>query len=185
MYIFIRSHWVYPWKWIKLWNIHVIIGRNADFRQYAQWPNKNEWMQSRSLHREYDYWQLSIFETDSFVFCYQNGLDLKWVKFISCHNDLTSFQDPHNVMQMMHHTVPQGTIVPWGTALCSAILRSLEVKSCRIIWCIIQREHIIETLVIFLVLSTCTSKDFKVCNSYTVRAFEHFIVHPKKVFYTF
>ena len=44
----------------------------------------------------------------------------------------------------MHHAVPQGsTIVPWGTTLCNAILRP-EVKSCRIIWCIIQREYIVE-----------------------------------------
>ena len=44
----------------------------------------------------------------------------------------------------MHHAVPQGTIVPWDTALCSAILRPPEVKSCRIVWCVIQREHIVE-----------------------------------------
>ena len=44
---------------------------------------------------------------------------------------------------MMHHVVPQGT-VPLGTALRSIVLPPPEVKSCRIIWCVIQREHIVE-----------------------------------------
>ena len=44
----------------------------------------------------------------------------------------------------MHHAVPQDTVVPWGTMLCSAIVHQPEVKSHRIIWCIIQREHIVE-----------------------------------------
>ena len=39
---------------------------------------------------------------------------------------------------MMHHAVP------WGTALCGATLHPPEVKSCRIIWCVVQREHIVE-----------------------------------------
>ena len=47
-------------------------------------------------------------------------------------------------LDMMHHAVPQGTIVPWGNALCSAILRSPQVKSCRMIWCVVQREHFVE-----------------------------------------
>ena len=48
------------------------------------------------------------------------------------------------VHHMMHHAVPQDTVVPWGTALCSAILHSPEAKSHRIIWCVVQREHIVE-----------------------------------------
>ena len=47
---------------------------------------------------------------------------------------------------MMHHAVPRGTVVHRGTALCSATLHPPEVKSCRIIWCIVQREHIVENL---------------------------------------
>ena len=39
---------------------------------------------------------------------------------------------------MMHH------IVPWGTALCSAILHPPKVKSCRIFWCVVQSEHIVK-----------------------------------------
>ena len=37
-----------------------------------------------------------------------------------------------------------GTVVPWVTALCSAILHPPEVKS--LIWWIVQREHIVENL---------------------------------------
>ena len=36
---------------------------------------------------------------------------------------------------MMHHAVPR------GTALCGATLCLPDVKSCRIIWCVIQREQ--------------------------------------------
>ena len=36
---------------------------------------------------------------------------------------------------MKHHAIPR------GTALCGATLRPPEVKSCRIIWCVVQREH--------------------------------------------
>ena len=64
---------------------------------------------------------------------------------------------------MMHHAVPR------GTALCSATLWPPEVKSCTIIWCVVQREHIVEDLVIYLVLSA--SKDFLVCNLYRIRTF--------------
>ena len=39
--------------------------------------------------------------------------------------------------EMMHHVVPR------GTALCGATLCP-EVKSCRIMWCVIQREHVVE-----------------------------------------
>ena len=39
---------------------------------------------------------------------------------------------------MMHRAVPQ------GTALCGATLRPPKVKSCRIIWCVVQRELIVE-----------------------------------------
>ena len=48
--------------------------------------------------------------------------------------------------KMMHHAVPQGTIVPWGTSLCSAILCPPQVKpcTCRIIWCVIQRQYIVK-----------------------------------------
>ena len=52
------------------------------------------------------------------------------------------------IHNMMHHTVPQGTM------LCSATLGPTELKSCRIIWCIVQREQIVKTVVIYLVLST-------------------------------
>ena len=38
----------------------------------------------------------------------------------------------------MHHTVLR------GTALCGAFLRPPEIKSCGIIWCVIQREHIVK-----------------------------------------
>ena len=34
--------------------------------------------------------------------------------------------------------------IPLGTALCGATLRLVEVTSCRIIWCVVQREHIVE-----------------------------------------
>ena len=44
----------------------------------------------------------------------------------------------HIRSHMMHHAIP------WGTALCVATLRPPEVKSCQIIWCIVQREHIVE-----------------------------------------
>ena len=39
---------------------------------------------------------------------------------------------------MMHHAIFR------GTALCGATLRPPEVKSYRIIWCVVQREHIVE-----------------------------------------
>ena len=45
---------------------------------------------------------------------------------------------------LMHQAVPQGTVVPWGTAFCGAILCRLEVKLCRIIWCVVQRQYIID-----------------------------------------
>ena len=41
-------------------------------------------------------------------------------------------------LYLMHHTVPR------GTPLCGATLCPPEVKSCRIIWCVLQREHIVE-----------------------------------------
>ena len=85
----------------------------------------------------------------------------------------------------MHHAVPQGTVVHRGTALCSATLHPPEVKSCRIIWCIVQREHIVENLCNVLKLVLSASKDFFVCNLYRIRAFEHFIVHHTKIFCTF
>ena len=44
----------------------------------------------------------------------------------------------------MRHAIPWGTVVPRGTTLCGATLRPPEVKLCRIIWCIIQREHVVE-----------------------------------------
>ena len=37
-----------------------------------------------------------------------------------------------------------GNVVPRGTALCGATLHPPEAKSCRIIWCVVQREHILE-----------------------------------------
>ena len=43
-----------------------------------------------------------------------------------------------------HGTPGTGTVAPWGTALCSAILCLPEVKLCSIIWCVVQREHIVE-----------------------------------------
>ena len=49
-------------------------------------------------------------------------------------------------------------IVPWGTALCSTILRPPEVKSCRIIWWPFKESILLQTIVIYLILST--SKDF-------------------------
>ena len=52
--------------------------------------------------------------------------------------------------QMMYHAVPRGTVVLQGTTLCGATLRLPEVKSCRTIWCIIQREHIVENRCDFL-----------------------------------
>ena len=45
---------------------------------------------------------------------------------------------------MMHHAIPRGTVVPRGTALCGATLHPPEVKSCRIILCVVQREHLVE-----------------------------------------
>ena len=57
------------------------------------------------------------------------------------------------MLHLMHHTVP------WGTMLCGATLRPPEVKSCRIIWCIIQRTW--KPLWFTLFLSA--SKDFKIC----------------------
>ena len=41
------------------------------------------------------------------------------------------------LVHMLHHAVP------WGTALCGATLRLPEVKS-YMIWCLVQREHILE-----------------------------------------
>ena len=49
----------------------------------------------------------------------------------------------------MHHAIPQGTDVPRGTALCGATLRPPEVKSCRIIWCVDQREQIVVIYLVF------------------------------------
>ena len=53
----------------------------------------------------------------------------------------------------MHHAVPQGTIVPWGTAFRSAILRPPEVKSCRIYLVRSFKESMYcwKTVVIYLV----------------------------------
>ena len=45
---------------------------------------------------------------------------------------------------MMHHAIPRGTVVPRGTALCGATLHPPEVKSCRIILCVVQRKHLVE-----------------------------------------
>ena len=84
----------------------------------------------------------------------------------------------------MHHAVPQGTIIPWGTALCSAIMCPPEVKSCRIMWCIIQRDHIVENpcdLLGFKYFQRLLSTLY-IC---TEKAFEHFIVHSTKIFCTF
>ena len=67
---------------------------------------------------------------------------------------------------MMHHAVHQVTVAPRGIALCGATLHPPEVKSCSIIWCVIQRAHIVENCCDFLVLSA--SKDFLVCNLYTI-----------------
>ena len=40
--------------------------------------------------------------------------------------------------QIMHHSIPR------GTALCGATMRPPEVKSCIIIWCVVQSDHIVE-----------------------------------------
>ena len=77
--------------------------------------------------------------------------------------------------EMMHPAIPR------GTALCGATLHPPEVKSCRIIWCVVQREPIVENHNCDLL----ASKDFLVCNLYRIRAFEHFIVHSTKTFSTF
>ena len=65
--------------------------------------------------------------------------------FVICRGLIFSLKPPRVLcwnlfyfLYMMHHVVPQ------GTALCSAILRPPDVKSCRIIWCVVQREHIVE-----------------------------------------
>ena len=61
----------------------------------------------------------------------------------------------------MHHVVLWGTC----TAFCSAILCWLDVKLCGIIWCVVQREHIVEI---------CYFSGFKCFqgNLYTRRAFD-------------
>ena len=73
----------------------------------------------------------------------------------------------HDFLVQIRNDAPRntlGTIVLWDNVLC------------RIIWCVVQKEHIVEIyFVIYLVFST--SKDFLVCNLYTIRAFKHFIVH--------
>ena len=51
---------------------------------------------------------------------------------------------------MMHHAIPR------GTALCGATLRPPEVKSCRIIWCVFQREHILENRCDLSASKVCT-----------------------------
>ena len=56
------------------------------------------------------------------------------------------------ICQMMHHTIPP------DTTFCGAILHPPEVKSCRIIRCIVQREHIVENRSDLLGFSA--SKDF-------------------------
>ena len=64
---------------------------------------------------------------------------------------------------MMNHAVPR-------------------VQRCVASPCVRQRfkdNILLKTVVIYLVLSAST--DFKVCNLYTVRAFEHFIVHSTKI----
>ena len=75
----------------------------------------------------------------------------------------------------MHHTVP------WGTTLCGAILRPPEVKSCRIIRCFVQREHIVQNHC-DLVLSA--SKDFKYA-IYTQKELLKKFLHSIKIFCTF
>ena len=50
----------------------------------------------------------------------------------------TIYLPPNFFFYMMHHTVPR------GTALCSTTLRPPGVKSCRIILCVVQREHNVE-----------------------------------------
>ena len=42
------------------------------------------------------------------------------------------------------HAVHLCTIVPQGTELCAATMCPPEVKSYRVIWCVVQREHIVE-----------------------------------------
>ena len=71
-----------------------------------------------------------------------------------------------------------------GYRICGATLpRPPEVKSCRITWCIVQREHILENRCDFMWFVLCsTSKDVLVCNLYRIRAFEQFIVHPTRYF---
>ena len=61
----------------------------------------------------------------------------------------------------------------YRTTLCGTTLHPPEVKSCRIIWCIDQREHIVEyrDLLGFKCFQRLLSMQFK----YRIRAFEHFI----------
>ena len=51
----------------------------------------------------------------------------------------------------MHHAIPR------GTALCGATLRSPEIKSCRIILCVIQREY----MYLYIVENSCGLLGFK------------------------
>ena len=81
------------------------------------------------------------------------------------------------IFHMMHHAVS------WGTTLCCATLHPPEIKSWRIIWCIVQREHIVENgcdLLRFKCFQTLQSTQFTHSKS-----FEHFIVHSTKIFCTF
>ena len=76
---------------------------------------------------------------------------------------------------MMHHAEPQ------GTALCGATLGPPEVKLCRIIWCVVQREHIVVNRCdLHVVGLNC----FQSMQFISVGAFEHFIVHSTKIFCT-
>ena len=70
----------------------------------------------------------------------------------------------------MHHEVLSVTV------LGGAILCRIEVKLCRIIWFVIQSEHIVnivDKLSLFVCCQRTESKEFK----YTRRAFEHLQYH--------
>ena len=92
---------------------------------------------SSRLRRSYPWTGLFLKLTDIF--------STFFTSFVICRGLILSLIPPRVLcwnlfyfLYMMHHAVPQ------GTALCSAILRPPEVKSCRIIWCVVQREHIVE-----------------------------------------
>ena len=50
---------------------------------------------------------------------------------------------------MMFHAVSKNAIIPLGTALCGTILCHLKVNLCRIVWFVIQKEHIVENYFYF------------------------------------